>query len=195
MSGVLAVLPCPAPPQAQSLERRLAWLRAAGVSSAVVCVPFGAKSLHERFGDGSQAGVSLRFFLEPRPLGDAGCVTAQGTASLPDDVLVLEGDEAPKLDGARLLAFHRDHGALATLVVHRCRHGRGCRPVVLGPDRRIVELPPRPLVGAYAFGLSPLWIVRRPLLRLAGEERPCDFVADVFSKALKAGEPLAGFCA
>ncbi len=195
MAPPAAVLVCAAAPAPADLERRLGWAREAGVSSAVVALPFGARALRERFGDGSRVGLPVRFFVDERPLGTAGALKALGAASLPDDVLVLAGEETPRFSGARLVAFHGAHDALATLVVHRCRHAPPCAPVVLGPGRRVVELPPRPLVGGYAFGLSPVWLVRRALLRLAGDALPCDLERDVFPRALKAGEPLAGFSA
>ncbi len=173
------------------LERQLQWLRSGGAGRAVVCLAAPAPALRRQL-DGSRVGLPLGFRIEEEPLGSAGAVRALGPASLPEDIVVLSGGYLPKEGLRRLLSFHESHSALATLAVHRCAHEPACQPVVLGAGEAVLDLPARPLVGRYPLGLSPAWILRRPLLKGVPEKGPTDLVRDVFPAALRRGSPLAG---
>lgn len=176
------------------LEHQLGWLRAAGFEIVVLCLRYKADEVRARFGDGSRHGVRLRYSIEEGPLGSAGAVKALGPASLPEDFLVLHGDLYADGNLRAMLKSHRERKALATLAVHDCpglKGHAGCRRAVLGPSRAIVELPAAP-TAAGATGLSPLWILNRSLLHLAGGGGPSDFIRDVFPAALRRGEPIFG---
>lgn len=175
------------------LERQLAWLKDCGLNAAILCLGVGAESVRAKFGDGSDFGVSLRYSVEDAPLGTAGAVRALGTASLPENILVLAADSLPRGDGRRFIAHHAAHDALATLSVHECAHPRACDPVVLGPGQAVMELPKRPLVGGYALALSPLYLLRREFLRTIPDSGASDLIRDAFPAALRRGRPLAGF--
>ncbi len=176
------------------LEHQLAWLSRHGFQEVALCLGYKADAVRSYFGDGSRFGVRLRYLVEEAPLGTAGAIKALGPASLPEDILVLDGDVYPDTDAARMLQFHRDRRAAATLAVHDCGPGeehRECRRVVFGPLRAIVDFPDYhdPPQGV---GVSPLWIISRFLLHLAGEAAPSDFLRDVFPVALRRGELLVG---
>jgi mannose-1-phosphate guanylyltransferase/phosphomannomutase len=175
------------------LERQLAWLKDNGISAAVLCLGVGAEAVRAKFGDGVDFGVSLRYLVEDAPLGTAGAVKALGSASLPENILVLAADAWPRGDGRRFIAHHLAHDALATLCVHECAHPRLCDPVVLGPGHAVMELPKRPLVGGYPLALSPLFLLRREFLRMIPEGGAFDFTRDAFPACLRRGRPLAGF--
>ncbi len=174
------------------LEHQLAWLKRAGFVSAVVSLGYKADAVRARFGDGSALGMRLLYSVEESPRGTAGAVKALGAASLPEDVLVLYGDIYPDTDLAAMLRFHRSHDALATIAVHECGKTHGCEPVVLGPERAIVDFPRQRGPGEPpGWGVSPLWVLRRPLLHFVPDGAASDFLKDVFPAALKSGEPLA----
>lgn len=175
------------------LEHQLAWLLASEVRDVVLCLGLKADEVRARFGDGSRWGVKLRYSVGQWPLGAAGAVKALGLASLPENILVLPGDVYAEADCRKMFALHESHAGLATIAVGPAAASSSSPAVVMGPSRRIIDFPDgtqnlRPDMAALK-----LWIIRRPLLHLVPDERPSDFLKDIFPAALRAGESIVGY--
>jgi NDP-sugar pyrophosphorylase family protein len=89
-----------------------------GVRQLTLAVDYLAELLMAYFGDGSKYGIELRYAREDKPLGTAGPLGS--LSGLNDTFLVMNGDILTTLDYSRLLAFHRQSRALATVAAH-CR--------------------------------------------------------------------------
>lgn len=100
------------------LERVLTQLAAHGVDEAILSLGYRPDAFLEAYPDGSAAGVALRYAVEPEPLDTAGAVRfSAGADHLDDTFLVVNGDVLTDLDVTALVAFHRSHGALATIAL------------------------------------------------------------------------------
>ena len=73
------------------------------------------------FSDGKDFGVDIKYYVEEKPLGTVGGVKAI-EAQLKEPFLVLYGDVLMDMDLSRLVAFHHNKNADATLVVHPNDH-------------------------------------------------------------------------
>ena len=69
-----------------------------------------ASLIRAYLGDGSDAGVDLRYATEHRPLGTAGGVR-EAAVGYDDDFLVLSGDTITDVDLSDLMRHHRESGA------------------------------------------------------------------------------------
>lgn len=175
------------------LEHHVCWLRDAGFESIFLCLGVGAPEVRSRFGDGAHWGVKLNYNVLEKPLGTGGALKALGPASMPADVLVLNGDYFVQGDLRALTAAHRAHSGLATLAVLSAKEHPQDSPVVMGPSRLIVSLPLTTDDGPKGLAAGPLAILRRGLMHFVADEGPSDLVRDAFPAALKAGESLFGF--
>ena len=95
-------------------------LRRHGVSQAAVTLMYLAGQVSGYFGDGAEYGVNLTYFTEQTPLGTAGSV-GQAAHMLDETTVVLSGDGLTNCDLTAALRFHRDRGALATLVLKKVK--------------------------------------------------------------------------
>lgn len=77
--------------------------------------------IEEYFGNGEQFGINIHYYIEPKALGTVGGVKAL-EKHLKEPFLVLYGDVMMNMDLNRLIQFHRDKKASATLVVHPNDH-------------------------------------------------------------------------
>ena len=100
-------------PILETIIRRCA---AAGFSDFHISVNYRADVIKHHFGDGRAFGVEINYLEEITPLGTAGPL-GQLPPGLARPVLVLNGDILSKVDPARLVEFHRDAGAAATMGV------------------------------------------------------------------------------
>jgi dTDP-glucose pyrophosphorylase len=100
-------------PILETIIRRCA---AVGFSDFFISVNYRADVIKHHFGDGRPLGVAINYLDEMTPLGTAGPL-GQLPNGLATPMLVLNGDILTKMDPARVVEFHRDAGAAATMGV------------------------------------------------------------------------------
>jgi mannose-1-phosphate guanylyltransferase len=88
----------------------------AEIDQVVLSLNYQPRRIEEIFGDGSEAGLSIRYVVEPAPLGTAGAVRYAGE-SLRESVVVFNGDVLTEIDLAAVIALHRERKAKATIVL------------------------------------------------------------------------------
>ena len=111
------------------LEREIECLRDQGFSDLIITVSHLGHIIQNYFGDGSKIspvtgkpfGVSIEYFVEETPLGNAGALF-QLKDKLDDDFLLLNADAIFDVDFNRFVAHHRQCGGLATLFTHPNDH-------------------------------------------------------------------------
>jgi NDP-mannose synthase len=113
------ILPKPLMPIGEMpiLEVLLRQMKRAGVEDVILTVGHLATLLRSYFGDGDQWNLHISYSYEDMPLGTAGPIALIG--DLNDTFLVTNGDVLTTLDMKKLLAFHKQKGAAATIAVHR----------------------------------------------------------------------------
>ena len=103
------------------LEREIECLREQGFTEILLTVGYMADKIIDYFGDGKQFGVSIEYFVEKEPLGNAGALFRLWE-KLTEDFLLHNADSVFHIDFNRFVAFHKEHGGLATLFTHPNDH-------------------------------------------------------------------------
>ena len=86
------------------------------IDEVILSLNYQPGRIEEVLGDGSALGVTLRYVVEPAPLGTGGAVKyAAGDVS--DSVVVFNGDVLTQIDLAAVIALHRERRARATIVL------------------------------------------------------------------------------
>jgi len=99
------------------LEVLLRQMKRAGVEDVILTVGHLASLLRSYFGNGERWNLRISYSYEDMPLGTAGPIAL--IEGLNDTFLVTNGDVLTTLDIKKLLAFHKQKGAAATIAVHR----------------------------------------------------------------------------
>src|SRR4051812_5333204 len=86
------------------------------IDEVILSLNYQPRRIEEIFGDGSDAGLALKYVVEPAPLGTAGAVRYAGD-SLRESVVVFNGDVLTQVDLAAVIALHRERKAKATIVL------------------------------------------------------------------------------
>jgi NDP-sugar pyrophosphorylase family protein len=86
------------------------------IDEVILSLNYQPRRIEEIFGDGRESGLSIRYVVEPVPLGTAGAVRYAGE-SLRESVVVFNGDVLTEIDLASVLALHRERRAKATIVL------------------------------------------------------------------------------
>ena len=101
------------------LEREICSLASQGFRDIVLTVSYLHEKIEEYFGDGSNWGVKIEYFVEDTPLGNAGALFK---LNFNDDFLLLNADAMFDVDFNRFVDFHKQHGGLATIFTHPNSH-------------------------------------------------------------------------
>jgi mannose-1-phosphate guanylyltransferase len=86
------------------------------LDEVVLSMNYQPRRIEEIFGDGGETGLSIRYVVEPAPLGTAGAVRYAGE-SLHESVIVFNGDVLTEVDLAAVVRLHREREAKATIVL------------------------------------------------------------------------------
>jgi NDP-sugar pyrophosphorylase family protein len=86
------------------------------IDEVVLSLNYQPRRIEEIFGDGRESGLSIRYVVEPEPLGTAGAIRYAGE-SLRESVVVFNGDVLTQIDLAAVIALHRERKARATIVL------------------------------------------------------------------------------
>ena len=77
------------------------------------------EKIEDYFGDGSKWNVHIEYFVEDKPLGNAGALFF---LDLKEDFLLLNADAIFDVDFNRMVDYHKAHNALVTLFTHPNSH-------------------------------------------------------------------------
>ncbi|CAE6880908.1 MULTISPECIES: nucleotidyltransferase family protein [Vibrio] len=131
----------------------------AGFSNFYISTHYMPEQIHQHFGDGSNLGVNISYVHEDSPLGTGGAL-----GLLPEDMprdlplIMINGDVLTKVDFQRLLNFHIENDADATMCVreydYQIPYG-----VINGEGNQITSMVEKPVqrffVNAGIYVVSP----------------------------------------
>src|ERR671912_52834 len=86
------------------------------IDEVILSLNYQPRRIEEIFGDGSDAGIKIRYVVEPAPLGTAGAVKYAGD-KLTESVVVFNGDVLTQIDLAAVIRLPRERQARATIVL------------------------------------------------------------------------------
>lgn len=115
------------------LEREIVCLRDQGFTDLILTVSHMAEQIIEYFGDGRKFGVSIEYFVEEKPLGNAGALFKLRDR-LTKPFLLLNADAVFDIDFNRFVEFHKKKGGLVTLFTHPNSHPFDSGVIVAKPD-------------------------------------------------------------
>jgi len=86
------------------------------IDEVVLSLNYQPRRIEEVFGDGKDLGISIRYVVEPAPLGTGGAVKYAGD-KLTESVVVFNGDVLTQIDLGAVIRLHRERQAKATIVL------------------------------------------------------------------------------
>ena len=118
------------------LEHEMDCLRSQGFTDLIITVGHLGHIIMDYFGDGKRFGVSIEYYVEQTPLGNAGALF-KIRDKLTEDFLLLNADAVFDIDFRRFVNFHRQCGGLATLFAHPNSHPYDSGLLVTDPSNAV----------------------------------------------------------
>lgn len=120
------------------LEHQIENLKEFGITDIIIVVHHMKEKIIRYFGDGSKFGVNISYYEEESPLGTAGALV-QIKDRLSDSFLLINGDLIFDIDFSRMIDYHTEKNALATLFVHPNSHPHDSELVVCNSDGTVTD--------------------------------------------------------
>ena len=170
-------------------------LRRAGVTDVVLCLASLPRRIEATFGDGNAFGISLRYSVEPKPLGTGGAV-GHVRSLLAEPFVCLNGDLLTDLDIASLIRTHESARATLTLalspvadasqygVVRTADGEDGAPPRVVD----FIEKPDAPGPGEISVGA---YVMDPEIFEFFPDKGGCSLEHEVFPAVVAAGRRVA----
>ena len=164
-----------------------------GVTDIGVTLQYMPEAIRDYFGNGSECGVNMHYFVEETPLGTAGSVK-NATSFLDETFLVISGDALTDLDLSRAVEFHRRQGALATLVLTRVDCPLEYGVVITAGDGEIKQFLEKPGWGEVFSDTvnTGIYVLEPEVLDYFAPGQKFDFSKDLFPLLLAGKKPLFG---
>ncbi len=170
-------------------------LRQAGITDVILCLAWLPRRIEATFGDGTAFGVSLRYSVEPKPLGTGGAI-GHVRSLLSEPFVCLNGDSLTDLDVAALIRTHEAARSTLTLalspvtdaseygVVRTDEAAEGePRPVVAFTEKPDTREPGDISIGAYVMDPS--------ILDFIPDTGACSLEHEVFPAVVASGRRVA----
>lgn len=120
------------------LEREIASLAEQGFRDIIITVSHFSNQIIEYFNDGHELGVSITYYIEDKPLGNAGALFFLQN-ELREDFLLINGDAVFDIDFQKLVNFHKKKNALITLFTHPNDHPYDSSLILSDSDNKVVK--------------------------------------------------------
>ena len=136
------------------LDRQLTWLARHGVTEVVLSLGYLPDAFESHFPSGTFAAgdageVALRYAVEDHPLGTAGAIrfAAEALGELDERIIVCNGDVLTTLDLGRLVHFHEQRGAEATIALTQVKDPSAFGVVPTRDDGEVIAFVEKPPPG------------------------------------------------
>lgn len=171
------------------LQHQVEVLKKEGITEFVFVIGYLSEKIEEYFKNGSAFGVKIEYYREREPLGTAGALFR---LNLEEDFLLCNGDLIFDFSLKKMLSFHREKKALATLFSHPNSHPYDSTLIVAEKDGRvkgfISDNKPESYQNLCNAGIQ---IISPALLQRYSFEGYADLDKDVIRPAMKTGRIYA----
>lgn len=133
------------------LQWQIENLKEYAITDIVIIIGHLGHKIQEYFGDGSRFDVHITYIEETIPLGSAGALYYLKEALGEKDFILIFGDVMFDLAWDRMIAFHRQKSALATLLVHPNAHPYDSDLMIMDENSRIMGMDSKQNVRNYWY--------------------------------------------
>jgi NDP-sugar pyrophosphorylase family protein len=173
---------------------QLELLKRADVRDVILSLSYQPQKIEDKIGDGTDFGVRVSYAVEASPLGTAGAYR-NAASFIRETTVVFNGDVLTDIDLNEVIRFHREHEAVATIVLTPVPNPTAYGLVETGKDgrvRRFLEKPRPEEVTCDTINAG-IYILEPKVLEYVPEGEPFMFEYGVFPKLLEAGDSFYAF--
>ncbi len=173
------------------MEHIVNLLRGQGIREIGVTLQYLPEEIQNYFGTGQDFGVKLHYYIEDMPLGTAGSVK-NAASFLNETFIVISGDAVTDCSLQEAVAFHKQKGALVTIVLTEVTCPLEYGVVITSKEGRITRFLEKPGWGEVFSDQvnTGIYILEPEVLEHIEANQQVDFSKDVFPRLLSMGKEM-----
>ncbi len=153
-----------------------------GIRDIGVTLGYMAESIMEEFGDGSDMGVKLTYFVERQPLGTAGSIKAC-KKFITSDTIIMSGDAYTNIDLSEAIAFHEAKQSKFTMIATPHSNPIGLGVLKINHDNLVTNFIEKPAVSEASLINCGIYIISPEVVEIIPEGK-YDFGKDLIPRLL-----------
>jgi dTDP-glucose pyrophosphorylase len=160
-----------------------------GFKQFFIAVHYKAELIKDYFADGSRWGISIDYLNESEPMGTAGAIglLPEGLPDVP--LIVMNGDILTQIDFSRLLAYHNEQQAIATLCVRQYEY-QIPYGVIAADHQRVLGIEEKPLQTCLAN--AGIYVLDHSLIKSIAQQKKLD-MPTLLNQQVAQGEVVSMF--
>lgn len=173
---------------------QLELLKRADVRDVILSLSYQPHKIEDKLGDGTDNDVKIRYTVEASPLGTAGAYR-NAAGLIRETTVVFNGDVLTDIDLNDVIRFHRERGAVATIVLTPVSNPTAYGLVETdkeGRVKRFLEKPKPEEVSCDTINAG-IYILEPKVLDYVPENEPFMFEYEVFPQLLEQKEQFYGY--
>ncbi len=172
-------------------------LRRAGITDITLSLSYQPDKIEHILGDGSDYGVNLRFVTEPAPMGTGGAYKFAAD-DLRETTIVFNGDILTDVDISKVIEFHQEKKAEATIVLTPVENPSAYGLVETEPDGKVLKFREKPSAEELPFLTTNninagIYILEPTVLDIIPKGENTSFEYKVFPDLLVREKPFYAF--
>lgn len=120
------------------IEREICLLRDQGFNDIILTVSYMYDKIEDYLKNGEKLGVNIEYFVEEKPLGNAGALFKL-KEKLREPFLLLNADALFDMDFNRMVKYHYKHNAMVTLFTHPNNHPYDSGLIITDDNNRVMQ--------------------------------------------------------
>ncbi len=171
-------------------------LRNAGITDITLSLSYQPDKIEQIMGNGSEIGVHLRYITEPSPMGTGGAYRFAADATT-ETTIVLNGDILTDLDLTKVIDFHHERNAEATIALVPVDDPARYGVTQVDNEGRMLQFVEKPtseqLSGLTNTINAGVYVLEPSILGLVAKDTNRSFEHHVFPDILERQIPFYGF--
>lgn len=168
-----------------------------GFKDIIMTLNYMSTHIKNYFKDGSRFGVDVKYSVEKWPLGTGGSVK-KAEKYIDDTFMVVSGDVLTDVDFKDVLKFHKEKGALATMVLTEVNDPSHFGIAVMDKENKITEYleKPSPEEAFSNVANTGIYIFQPEIFDFFEKEEgkeEVDFSKDIFPEIIKKDAGIYGY--
>lgn len=175
------------------MEHIIVLLKAHGITDIGVTLMYLPQKIKDYFGNGTNLGVNISYFIEDTPLGTAGSVK-NAEDFLDETFIVISGDSLTNMDITKAVEYHKSKESKATLVLTRVDVPLEYGVVIVDKKGSITGFLEKPSWGEVFSDTvnTGTYILEPEVLKYIPKDKKVDFSQELFPLLLAKKEPMFG---
>lgn len=176
------------------LDHSIGYLKKNGCDNVIICCGHLGEKI-KKYANRNNYGIPIRLIFESKPLGTAGGLHLIKNL-LENEFIVLFGDIYATINLRKMLQFHKQKKADATLVLHSSDHPQDSTVVKIDKKNKLLSFIEKPGDNWKRYGnltATSLYILKKEVINFIAKDKEIDFAKDVFPKMLEKGKRLFGY--